>query len=95
MVALRGWWRMIRTTRGGGGAVGPHAHGNAARHVVGDLNAEGEWAAQTVQRPPQPPAQPPVHQLLGSADTETQQGTPAAAADRKQRPDATCEGQSG
>ena len=30
------------TTRGGGGAIGPHAHGNAARHVVGDLDVEGD-----------------------------------------------------
>ena len=38
----------------------------------------------------------PTHQLLGSANAET---TPAraaaAAADRKQRPDATCEGKNG
>ena len=26
---------------GSGGAIGPHAHGNAARHVADDLNAEG------------------------------------------------------
>ena len=26
---------------GGGHGIGPHAHGNAARHVVGDLNAQG------------------------------------------------------
>ena len=24
-----------------GGSVGPHAHGNAARHVVDDLSVEG------------------------------------------------------
>ena len=24
-----------------GGTIGPHAHGNAARHVLGDLNVEG------------------------------------------------------
>ena len=34
----------------------------------------------------------PTHQLLGSA---TPAGAPAAAADRKQRPDATCEGKNG
>ena len=34
----------------------------------------------------------PAHQLLGSANAETTPaGAPAAAADRKQRPDATCE----
>ena len=37
-----------------------------------------------------------AHQPLGSANAETTQaGAPAAAADRKQRPDATCEGTSG
>ena len=35
----------------------------------------------------------PTHQLLGSANAETTPArAPAAAADRKQRPDATCEG---
>ena len=38
----------------------------------------------------------PAHQLLGSANAETTPaGAPAAAADRKQRPDATCEGKNG
>ena len=38
----------------------------------------------------------PTHQLLGSANTETTPArAPAAAADRKQRPDATCEGKNG
>ena len=45
---------MTRTTSGGGGATGLHAQGNAARHVVDDLHAEGEWAAHTVKRPPRP-----------------------------------------
>ena len=35
----------------------------------------------------------PTHQLLGSANAETTPArAPAAAADRKQQPDATCEG---
>ena len=35
----------------------------------------------------------PAHQILGSANAEmTPAGAPAAAADRKQQPDATCEG---
>ena len=35
----------------------------------------------------------PAHQPLGSANAErTPAGAPAAAADRKQRPDATCKG---
>ena len=38
----------------------------------------------------------PTHQLLGSANAETTLArAPAAAADRKQQPDATCEGKNG
>ena len=38
----------------------------------------------------------PAHQPLGSANAETAPaGAPAAAADRKQRCDATCEGKTG
>ena len=38
----------------------------------------------------------PTHQLLGSANVETTlPRAPAAAADRKQQPDATCEGKNG
>ena len=38
----------------------------------------------------------PTHQPRGSANAKTTPaGAPAAAADRKQRPDATCEGQNG
>ena len=38
----------------------------------------------------------PAHQLLGSANAETKPArAPAAAADRKQRSDATCEGKNG
>ena len=78
----------------------------------------GAWAAKTVRRPPQQPAQPPIRQLLGAADTQTAHpatsstapahrplgsanaettpaGAPAAAADRTQRRDATCEGENG
>ena len=92
--------------RWGGGV---HAHGNAARQVVDDLGVEGGWAATTVKRHPQRHAQPPVrqphpatfstapvHQPLGSANAETTPaGAPAAAADRKQPPDATCGGKNG
>ena len=38
----------------------------------------------------------PAHQRLGSANAETTPaGAPAAAADKMQRPDATCEGKKG
>ena len=78
----------------------------------------GAWTAKTVKRPRQQPAQPPIRQLLGTADAQTAhpatfstapahqrlgpanaETTPtrawAAAADRTQRPDATCEGKTG
>ena len=78
----------------------------------------GVWTAKTVKRPPQQPAQPPIRQLLGAADTRTAPHAtfstvpthqplgsasaettparaPAAAGDRMQRPDATCEGKNG
>ena len=62
----------------------------------------GVWTAKTVKRPRQQTAHHatfstvPTHQLLGSANTETTPaGAPAAAADRTQRPDATCEGKNG
>ena len=78
----------------------------------------GVWAAKTVKRPPQQPAQPPIRQLLGAADVQmahdatsstapahrplgsaNAETTPAralaAAADRTQRPNATCEGKNG
>ena len=55
-----------------------------------------EWTVKRVKRPPQQPAQPPVRQRRGSANAETTPaGAPAAAADRKQRPDATREGKNG
>ena len=52
------------------------------------------WATQTAH--PATFSTVPTHQLLGSANAETTPaGAPAAAADRKQRPDATCEGKNG
>ena len=64
-VVARVRWRLAKCCGGWWGG------GGAARHVVDDLNAEGEWAATTVKRPPQQPAQPPVPQLLGLADAAT------------------------
>ena len=78
----------------------------------------GAWAAETVKRPPQQTAEPPLRQLLGTASAQTAHlatsstalahrplgsataettpaGAPAAAANRTQRPDATCEGKNG
>ena len=53
-------------------------------------------AADTQTAHPAASSTAPAHQLLGSANAETTPaGAPAAAADRTQRPDATCEGKSG
>ena len=62
------------------------------------------YFALTVRAPPLKPQHrcgggdwaPPAHHRLGSANAETTPaGAPAAAADRTQRPDATCEGKTG
>ena len=58
-----------------------------------DLKVGGEWAAKTVQRPPQPQAQPPVRQLGTAIAGTTPAGPLAAVPDRKQRSNATCEGE--
>ena len=39
----------------------------------------GVWTAKTVKRPPQQPAQPPIRQLLGAADTQTAHPPPHSA----------------
>ena len=53
-------------------------------------------AADAQTAPPATFSTDPTHQLLGSANAETTPaGAPAAAAHRKQRPDATCEGKNG
>ena len=56
----------------------------------------GGGAADAQTAHPATSSTAPAHQLLGSANAETTPaGAPAAAADRKQRPDATCEGRNG
>ena len=53
-------------------------------------------AADTQTAHPATSSTAPTRQLLGSANAETTPaGAPAAAADRTQRPDATCEGKNG
>ena len=97
---------------------GPVLVRRISRFVIRHRGGGGAWTAKTVNRPPQQPAQPPIHQLPGAADTQTAHhttfstapahqrlgsanaettpaGAPAAAADRTQRPDATCEGKNG
>ena len=54
------------------------------------------WAPLTRKAHPATFSTAPTHQRLGSANAETTPaGAPAAAADRKQPPDATCEGKNG
>ena len=45
----------------------------------------GVWAAKTVKRPPQQPAQPPVRQLLGAADAHTAHPAASRTAPAHQR----------
>ena len=53
-------------------------------------------AADTQTAHPATSSTAPAHQRLGSANAETTPArAPAAAADRTQRPDATCEGTNG
>ena len=81
-VRRRSDWAPRTRQRGeaGGGRPGQHAEGwsNGASRTQkrgetwsGRPGREGEWAAKTVQRPPQQPAQPPVRQLLGPATAAT------------------------
>ena len=97
--AGRGVWHkafggQLRWT-GGGGDVGPHAHGNAVRHVRGDLNAEGEGGSNDRHTPPPPqtPSTTPSAPTTGphSRHNDTTTGTPAAATVRARRPDAAYE----
>ena len=54
------------------------------------------WAPLMRKRHILPHPAQPQHTNLGSANAETTlEGAPATAADRKQRPDATCEGKNG
>ena len=106
-------------TTAGEGAWGTWASRRRDRSAAGCGRPEGGGvcAAKSVERPPQQPAQPPIRQLLGTANEQTEPatsstapthrplgsanaettpaGAPAAAADRTQRPDATCEGKNG
>ena len=64
------WW-MARTTRGGAGAPGPHAHKNAVRQ-----GGRPEWTAKTVKRPRQQPAQPQHANHWGPLTRKRSPGTP-------------------
>ena len=80
----------------------PHTHGRAGTEVSlppakqrlwprGGLHAEGGGGGGHATS-----RTAPTHQPLGSANAETTPaGAPTAAADRKRRPDATCDGKNG
>ena len=73
------------TAGGGGGTPGTTS---SIRQLLGAADAQTAHPATS--------GTAPAHQRLGSANAETTPaGAPAAAADRKQRPDATCEGKYG
>ena len=87
-------------------APGPHAQGNAARVVMDGLRTEVCGQQQQSNDPRNNQHNPqyanyrapltrtrhiPPHPALGHAET-TPAGAPAAAADRTQRPNVTCEG---
>ena len=74
----------------------------SAAFGVSQLTPEFSFGAPTNSAPPAGGggggggSTAPAHQRLGSANAETTPaGAPAAAADRTQRPDATCEGKNG
>ena len=87
------------------GAPGPHAHRSTATQVVDDRRVEvgqqkpsndptpvGQLlSTANAQSAPATTSTAPAHQPLGSTNVETTTaGALAAAADRMQRPDATC-----
>ena len=76
-------------------APGPHAHRNTARQAM-----DGLWTEVRGQQKQSNDPGSNQHILntptMGAANVEmTPARAPAAAADRKQRPDATCEGKNG
>ena len=61
-----GGWPGQRVEEQGTWASQKHSEAGYGRAVD-----RGVWTAKTVKRPPQQPAQPPIRQLLGAADTQT------------------------
>ena len=104
-VALRWWCRGVGCSGGSvdrwGGAGGqqqpdaPHAHGNTARAGGGRPEGGGEWGRKDRRTTPATtsttPRTPPTGPCYRGNDTTDR----TAAADRTQRPDATCGGTSG
>ena len=77
----------LRARQGGGGG-GATASTSSIRQLLGAADTQTAHHATF--------STAPSHQPLGSANAETTPaGAPTAAADRKQRPDATCEGKNG
>ena len=64
--------RAPKTGGGGGAGKGTWGTGTRKHREAGCGRPEdgGVWAAKTVKRPPQQPAQPPIRQLLGAADAQ-------------------------
>ena len=86
-------WPMDPNVCGGGGGkisqtIPTTTNTTPIRQLLGAANAQTAHPATS--------STAPAHQPRGSVNAETTPaGAPAAAADRKQRPDATCEGKNG
>ena len=78
----------------GGGGGGQRKPSDDPRDNQHNPRYATYWGPQTAH--PATSSTAPAHQLLGSVNAQTTPaGAPAAAADRTQRPDATCEGKNG
>ena len=66
MAAWGGGWIMVEEQDTWASRTRKHREAGYGRPVD-----RGVWAAKTVKRPQQQPAQPPVRQLLGAADAQT------------------------
>ena len=93
MATWGGRWRTTGTTRGGVEQLGLTHTETPARHVVGDLNAEGSGQQKPWNDPHSNQHTPsaPTAGLCERGNDPTQ----AAAAVRTQRPNAACEGKNG
>ena len=85
---MDGLWTEVRGPQKQSNDPRNNQHNPPIRQLLGAADAQTAHPATS--------STAPTHQRLGSANAETTPaGAPAAAADRTQRPDATCEGTSG
>ena len=88
--------RQTRRSEGGGGGLLPRPRQRPRQQPAHTPIRQLLGAADAQTAHPATSSTAPTHQSLGSANAETTPArAPAAAADRTQRPDATCEGKNG